>query len=81
MYDLVEKYEPDIIWSDGYGGGNSDYWNVTEFLAWYATNSTVAETAVWNDRWGRDTMVRKSEREKWVGFFFVESLASPICFF
>ena len=58
---MVEKYEPEIIWSDGYGPVHSDYWNVTEFLAWYATNSTVHDTAVWNDRWGRDTMVRRDE--------------------
>ena len=49
LYDLVEKYEPDIIWSDGYGPAHSDYWNVKEFLAWYATNSTVNETAVYRD--------------------------------
>ena len=34
-----------------------DYWQAKEFLAWYATNSTVNQTAVWNDRWGRDVMV------------------------
>jgi alpha-L-fucosidase len=54
LYDLVNKYEPELIWSDGDWEAPSDYWESTKFLAWYATNSTVAETAVWNDRWGND---------------------------
>jgi alpha-L-fucosidase len=54
LYDLVRKYEPELIWSDGAWQENSTYWKSTEFLAWYATHSTVAETAVWNDRWGHD---------------------------
>lgn len=57
LYDLVEKYEPEIIWSDGQAHANSSYWGAEDFLAWYATNSTVNATAVWNDRWGHDTMV------------------------
>ena len=53
LYDLVKRYEPELIWSDG-DPAHSDYWKSKEFLAWYATNSTVADTAVWNDRWGSD---------------------------
>jgi alpha-L-fucosidase len=54
LYDLVEKYAPELIWSDGDWDTDSDYWDSKKFLAWYATNSSVAETAVWNDRWGKD---------------------------
>lgn len=53
LYDLVKKYEPELIWSDGDWGVPDEYWNGAEFLAWYATNSTVADTAIWNDRWGK----------------------------
>jgi alpha-L-fucosidase len=53
LYDLVNKYEPELIWSDGCGAPN-EYWKAPEFLAWYATNSTVADAAIWNDRWGED---------------------------
>jgi len=53
LYDLVKKYEPELIWSDGHWDANDSYWRAPEFLAWYATNSSVAETAVWNDRWGK----------------------------
>jgi alpha-L-fucosidase len=53
LYQLVDKYQPDIVWSDGYWTATSDYWRSTEFLAWLATNSSVKDTVVWNDRWGK----------------------------
>ncbi|CAB9528560.1 Tissue alpha-L-fucosidase [Seminavis robusta] len=56
LYDIVEKYQPEVIWSDGDWDAHSDYWDSKQFLAWYATNSTVAKTGVWNDRWGKDAM-------------------------
>ena len=55
LYDLVNKYAPELIWSDGDWEAPDEYWNGSEFLAWYSTNSSVAETAVWNDRWGQGT--------------------------
>jgi len=58
LYDLVNKYEPELIWSDGPTHALSSYWRSAEFLAWYATNSSVAETAVWNDRWGVENNCR-----------------------
>jgi alpha-L-fucosidase len=54
LYDLVQKYQPELIWSDGDWEASSQYWKSTDFLAWYATHSPVASTAVWNDRWGND---------------------------
>lgn len=56
LYDLVNKYEPSLIWSDGEWDAHSDYWNAREFLNWYSTKSVVAGRAVWNDRWGTDTL-------------------------
>lgn len=55
LYDLVNKYEVEVLWSDGDWEAHSDYWKSTEFLAWLATNSSVKDTVVWNDRWGTDT--------------------------
>ena len=55
LYNLVEKYKPEILWSDGAWEAHSDYWESKEFLAWVATNSSVKDTVVWNDRWGTDT--------------------------
>lgn len=58
LYELVDKYEPEIIWSDGEWEATSEYWKSTEFLAWYTTNSSVAQTGVFNDRWGQDTLCK-----------------------
>lgn len=55
LYDLVNKYEPELIWSDGQWDVGSDYWQSKEFLAWLANDSPVSETVVWNDRWGSET--------------------------
>jgi alpha-L-fucosidase len=56
LYDLVNKYQPELIWSDGEWEAPSSYWKATQFLHWYATQSAVKDTAVWNDRWGSDTL-------------------------
>jgi alpha-L-fucosidase len=53
LYHLVEAYQPEVIWSDGDWDASSTYWKATEFLAWLATNSSVRDTVVWNDRWGQ----------------------------
>jgi alpha-L-fucosidase len=55
LYDLVERYEPDLIWSDGAWEANSTYWNATDFLTWLVHNSSVRDHVVYNDRWGQDT--------------------------
>ena len=34
LYELVNTYEPDVIWSDGDWETTDTYWNATEFLAW-----------------------------------------------
>jgi len=58
LYDLVERYEPELVWSDGEWEASCDYWRAREFLNWYGAESKVAETAVYNDRWGSDTLCK-----------------------
>lgn len=56
LFDLVESYQPDLIWSDGDWVASDTYWNSTGFLAWLVNESPVKDTVVWNDRWGGDSL-------------------------
>ncbi|XP_074161961.1 tissue alpha-L-fucosidase-like isoform X2 [Sminthopsis crassicaudata] len=53
MVDLVNRYKPDLIWSDGEWEAPDTYWNSTEFLAWLYNDSPVKNQIVVNDRWGK----------------------------
>lgn len=50
MYELVNKYEPEVLWVDGEWDHNSTFWKSTEFLAWLYNESPVKDTVVVNDR-------------------------------
>lgn len=54
LMDLVTKYKPDVLWSDGHFEAPSSYWNSTQFLAWLFNESPVKDHVVTNDRWGTD---------------------------
>ncbi|ELK02142.1 tissue alpha-L-fucosidase [Pteropus alecto] len=52
LYDLVNRYKPDLIWSDGDWESPDTYWNSTGFLSWLYNVSPVKSEVVVNDRWG-----------------------------
>jgi alpha-L-fucosidase len=55
MKDLVTRYEPDILWTDGEWEWPSEKWKSTQFLAWLYNESPVKDRVVVNDRWGKET--------------------------
>jgi len=66
MKDLVLKYKPDIVWTDGEWEHPSETWKSTKFLSWLYNDSPVKSQVVVNDRWGKDT------RGKHGGFYTTE---------
>ncbi len=53
--DLVTKYKPAIIFSDGEWEMTDTAWNSPELLAWLFNESPVKNDVVVNDRWGSNT--------------------------
>lgn len=56
--DLVTRYKPDLIFSDGEWEMTSAEWHSPELLAWLFNDSPVRDEVVINDRWGSDTRHR-----------------------
>jgi alpha-L-fucosidase len=56
--DLVTKYKPSVIFSDGEWELSDTAWRSPELLAWLFNESPVATEVVVNDRWGKNTRGR-----------------------
>lgn len=52
--DVVTRYRPAIIFSDGEWDLHSKQWNSEELLAWLFNESPSKAEVVVNDRWGKD---------------------------
>lgn len=53
--DLITRYQPAIIFSDGEWDLPSSEWRTPELLAWLFNESPVKNDVVINDRWGKET--------------------------
>ena len=53
--DVVTRYKPDIIFSDGEWELPSSDWHSPELLAWLFNESPAKENVVVDDRWGKET--------------------------
>ena len=67
--DVVTRYKPSIIFSDGEWELPSAEWRSPELLAWLFNESPVKDEVVINDRWGKDT------RHKHGGYWTTEYTA------
>ena len=53
--DLVTRYEPSLIFSDGEWDLPSAQWRSPALVAWLLNESKVRDEVVINDRWGKDS--------------------------
>jgi alpha-L-fucosidase len=67
--DVVTRYRPSIIFSDGEWDMPAAKWKSPELLAWLFNESPVRDEVVINDRWGGDT------RHKHGGYWTTEYAA------
>jgi len=67
--DVVTRYQPAIIFSDGEWDMDSKAWKSEELLAWLFNESPVKNEVVVNDRWGKDC------RHKHGGYYTTEYAA------
>jgi len=58
LLDIVNTYEPDVIWADGDWMAPYTFWQSEEFIAWLYNESPVKDSVVVNDRWGIGTNCR-----------------------
>ncbi|XP_011270296.1 hypothetical protein CAOG_08685 [Capsaspora owczarzaki ATCC 30864] len=55
LHDIINTYQPDLLWTDGEWMQNSSFWKSPDFLAWLFNSSPVKDKIVINDRWGEET--------------------------
>ena len=58
LKELITRYEPWTLFTDGEWDHPSEVWHSTEFLTWLYNESPVRDKIVPNDRWGKETRGR-----------------------
>ncbi|MDR1734452.1 MAG: alpha-L-fucosidase [Oscillospiraceae bacterium] len=55
MKDLIERYQPHTLFTDGEWDEPDTAWHSVEFLQWLYNDSSTRDFIVPNDRWGKGT--------------------------
>ena len=50
LKELINRYSPDVLWSDGDWEASPEYFGSKDFLAWLYNDSPSRNTIVTNDR-------------------------------
>ena len=58
LKELIVRYEPWTLFTDGEWEHPSSVWHSTDFLQWLYNESSVKDYIVPNDRWGKETRGR-----------------------
>merc|ERR1719370_158605 len=58
LKELITRYKPDVLWSDGDWEATPEYFGSKDFLAWLYNDSPSKDTIVTNDRWGKGTHLK-----------------------
>ena len=70
LMELITKYKPEVLWSDGDWEADPGYWGTLQFLAWLYSDSPVKDTVVTNDRWGVGVLCKHGDfytcSDRWV---------------
>lgn len=53
LKDLIISYKPYVLFSDGEWDHTAETWHAQQFLAWLYNESTVKDSIVTYDRWGK----------------------------
>lgn len=53
LKDLINRYQPDLLWADGPDHFSDEVWKTKEFLSWLYSASPVKDSVVVNDRWAK----------------------------
>ncbi|GEM_PF-101882 len=61
LYEVVQRYEPWVVWADGDLEASSEEWQSPQFLSWLYSESSVRDNVVANDRWGSDTRFKHGD--------------------
>ncbi|MFW9949272.1 MAG: alpha-L-fucosidase [Candidatus Thorarchaeota archaeon] len=59
--ELIEKYDPDLLWLDGQWGETADKRKSTEIVAFYYNQAEGRKEVVVNDRLGGDTTAKRAD--------------------